>query len=72
MAEAWPLAAGSGWGLRMVAAMRLNDGGGGITAAQSTSLHCSSRVAVVMRREVAKGAAVLGHRVMTDSLVDWI
>jgi hypothetical protein len=47
-------------------------GGAGITAAQSTSLHCSSRVAVVMRREVAKGAAVLGHRVMTDSLVDWI
>jgi hypothetical protein len=31
--------------------------------AQSTSLHCPSKVAVVARREVAKGAAALGHRV---------
>jgi hypothetical protein len=48
---------GRGWWPRMVAAMMLNDGGEGITAAQSTSLHCPSRVAVVARRKVAKGAA---------------
>jgi hypothetical protein len=47
-------------------------GGGGIMAAQSTSLHCSSRVAVVTWREVVKGAPTLGHRVTTGGLVDWI
>jgi hypothetical protein len=41
--------------------MRLIDGGGGIMEAQSTSLHCSSRVAIVTWREVAKGALALGH-----------
>jgi hypothetical protein len=48
--------------------------GGGDNAVQSTSLHCLSRVTVVTQREVAKGAAALGHKVTTDSpqKVEWI